>query len=171
MGVDQQRSTAANRPCVYPQSGRPGTARELVYMSGRTKFGRFLRRANSFPGYLHAVTTDDAQQIIADLMKVLSGDGASLLARPSTPRRKNVRGYQIRAAALVWRPGDGTHGADDPVQRTFSGAMTLQGQPVLRPPLPGRRADPLRPGSPRAHRPGGPGHQGEARDGLPRRRA
>ncbi|HEX7160319.1 MAG TPA: DEAD/DEAH box helicase, partial [Trebonia sp.] len=64
---------------VYPHSGRPGTARELIHLSGRTKFGRYLKRASTFPGYLPVITTDDAQQIIEDLIKVLSGDGAGLL--------------------------------------------------------------------------------------------
>jgi tRNA A-37 threonylcarbamoyl transferase component Bud32/very-short-patch-repair endonuclease len=107
---------------VFPQPSRPGTARELVYMSGRGKFGRYLKRAGRFPHYLPAITSDDAQQIIEDLMKVLAGNNAGLLTRTEHPRRKGVCGYRVRATAMVWRPGDGTHGADDPVSRTFSGA-------------------------------------------------
>ena len=116
---------------VYPQSGRPGTARELVYMSGRTKFGRYLKRVGRFPGYLQAITSDDAQQIIADLLRVLSGSGAGLLAEAEHPRRRGIRGYRLRTAALVWQPGDGTRGADDPVQRTFSGAAQPRVNPYF----------------------------------------
>ena len=45
------------------------------------------------------------------------------------------------------------------------------GQPVLRPPVPGRRADAVRPGRPRAHRPGPPRAAPQARGRVPRRRA
>jgi len=107
---------------VFPFSGRPGTARDLVYMSGMGKFGRYLKRANRFPGYLPAITRDDAQQIIADLMTVLAGQNAGLLGKAEHPRRKGTYGYRIRSTAMVWRPGEGTHGADDPLSRTFSGA-------------------------------------------------
>jgi very-short-patch-repair endonuclease len=54
-----------------------------------------------------------------------------LLTTAEHPRRKNVRGFQIRTAALVWRPGDGTRGADDPVQRTFSGAAQPRVNPYF----------------------------------------
>ena len=107
---------------VFPQPSRPGTARELVYMSGRGKFGRYLKRAGRFPGYLPVITTDDAQQIIEDLMKVLAGKNAGLLTTTDHPRRKGLHGYRVRATALIWRPGDGIQGADDPLSRTFSGA-------------------------------------------------
>jgi hypothetical protein len=115
---------ADERPAaiVFPFSGRPGTARELVYMSGRGKFGRYLKRANRFPGYLPVITSDHAQQIIGDLMRVLAGKNAGLLAKAEHPRRKGTYGYRVRSTAMVWRPGDGTHGADDPLSRTFSGA-------------------------------------------------
>ena len=116
---------------VYPQAGRPGTARELVYLSGRGKFGRYLRRAGRFPGSSRTLSGDDAQQIIADLMRVLSGEGAGLLTAAEDPRRRNVRGYRIRSAILVWQPGDGTRGASDPLTRTFSGAVEPRVNPYF----------------------------------------
>ena len=116
---------------VYPGAGRPGTARDLVFMSGQGKFGRYLKRACRFPGYLRAISRDDAQQIIGDLLRVLSGDGASLLTEAQHPRRRGARGYRIRAATLVWRPGDGTRGGDDPLSRTFSGAAAPRVNPYF----------------------------------------
>ncbi len=116
---------------VYPGAGRPGTARDLVFMSGRGKFGRYLKRAGRFPGYLRAISGDDAQQIIGDLLRVLSGDGASLLTEAQHLRRRGARGYRIRAATLVWRPGDGARGGDDPLARTFSGAAAPRVNPYF----------------------------------------
>ena len=100
-------------------------------MSGRGKFGRYLKRAGRFPGYLRAISGDDAQQIIGDLLRVLSGDGASLLTEAQHPRRRGARGYRIRAATLVWRPGDGARGGDDPLARTFSGAAAPRVNPYF----------------------------------------
>ena len=70
-------------------------------MSGRGKFGRYLKRAGRFPGYLRAISGDDAQQIIGDLLRVLSGDGASLLTEAQHLRRRGARGYRCRAPLLV----------------------------------------------------------------------
>jgi ATP-dependent helicase YprA (DUF1998 family) len=114
---------------VFPRPGRPGSPREHVNMSGRGKFGRYLKRAGRFPGYLGTVTSDDAQQIIGDLLKALAE--ARLLSDVEDPRRRGARGYRLRATALVWRPGDGTTGADDPLSRTFSGAARPRVNPFF----------------------------------------
>jgi serine/threonine protein kinase/very-short-patch-repair endonuclease len=105
---------------VFPRGGTPGSPRNHISMSGRGKFGRFLKRSETFPGYLPAITTDDAQQIIANLMKALAEAG--LLERAENPRRRGDQGYRVRGSILVWSPGDGTRGAADPLARTFSGA-------------------------------------------------
>ena len=89
-------------------------------MSGRGKFGRYLKRRTWFPGYVRAISSDDAQQIIDDLLRVLAAAG--LLTEAEHPYRRGAHGYRVRAATLVWRPGDGARGADDPLARTFSGA-------------------------------------------------
>jgi ATP-dependent helicase YprA (DUF1998 family)/serine/threonine protein kinase len=127
VGDADQRDAAI----VYPSTGRPGTARDLVFMSGRGKLGRYLKRAGRFPGYLQAISGDDAQQIISDLLKVLSGDRARLLTEAQNLRRRGARGYRVRAAALVWRPGDGARGGDDPLARTFSGAAAPRANPYF----------------------------------------
>ena len=68
-GVGRRRRRPARRGDRLPGTGRPGTARDLVFMSGRGKFGRYLKRAGRFPGYLRAISSDDAQQIIGDLLQ------------------------------------------------------------------------------------------------------
>ena len=81
---------AADEPSaatILPGPGRPGTARTMVAMSGRGKFGRYLKRATTFPDYLHALTSADAQAVIEDLLRVLAGDGAGLLSRTHEPHR------------------------------------------------------------------------------------
>ena len=163
-------ATGATRPSCYPQSGRPGTARELVHLSGADKFGRYLKRAGRFPGYLPAITSDDAQQIIADLLRVLSGRRrpAHRGGAPAAARRPRLPAPR-RRAGLAARRRHARRGRSAAADLQRRGAAA--GQPVLRPPLPGRRGNPGRADRPRAHRPGRPGHPREARGGLPRRRA
>ena len=66
------------------------------------------------------ITSDDAQQVIHDLLEVLAAAG--LITKVEDPYRRGTHGYRVRATALIWRPGDGTHGADDPLSRSFPGA-------------------------------------------------
>ncbi len=114
---------------VFARAGRPGSPREHVNLSGRGKFGRYLKRAGRFPGHLGVITSDDAQQIIADLLRVLGSAG--LVSEVEDPRRRHGAGYRVRATALVWRAGDGTAGVDDPLSRTFSGAARPRVNPYF----------------------------------------
>lgn len=116
-----ERGDKREASIVFPWAGKPGSDRSLEFFSGRTKLGQYLRRTGRFPGYAHRLSSDDAEQVIKDIMTVLAGDNAGLLIRVEDPRRKGTYGYQLRAAAMVWRPGDGTVGALNPVDRTFSG--------------------------------------------------
>lgn len=98
---DEWSVTKDNEPTVatvFARPGRPGSPREHVNLSGRGKFGRYLKRAGRFPGYLGAITSDDAQQIIADLLRALAscrpgqrGGG------PAPPPRDGVPGPGDRA--------------------------------------------------------------------------
>ena len=114
---------------VFARPGRPGSPREHVNLSGRGKFGRYLKRAGRFPGHLAAITSDDAQQIIADLLRALASAG--LASEAEDPRRRHGTGYRVRATALVWQPGGGTTGVEDPLSRTFSGAARPRVNPYF----------------------------------------
>lgn len=124
--VDPWVLTLGDRPAVgtaYPQGSRPGLDRSGLFMSGRGKFGKYLRRVH-FPG----LSTDDAQAIIADLLKTLV-DGGQVNEVSSAPERTGrfrgpahtpITGYRVSAACLVWRAGTGETGAHDPLTRTYA---------------------------------------------------
>jgi serine/threonine protein kinase/superfamily II DNA/RNA helicase/very-short-patch-repair endonuclease len=105
---------------VVARPGRAGGARDQVSMSGRGKFGRYIKRRTWFPGYEQVITSDDAQRVIHDLLEVLAAAG--LVTKVEDPYRRGMHGYRVRATGLIWRPGDGSHGADDPLSRSFPGA-------------------------------------------------
>ncbi|WP_199859964.1 protein kinase domain-containing protein, partial [Thermobifida halotolerans] len=65
--------TESDRPRVgtaYPQPSRPGMDRSGLFLSGRGKFGKYLRRV-----HFDDMGVDDAQDAIAFLLKVLTGAG------------------------------------------------------------------------------------------------
>lgn len=74
----------SDRPRIgtaYPQGSKPGADRSNVFLSGRNKFGKYLRREH----FTH-LSVDEAQQIIAELLEVLADN--NLVARVNeSPRR------------------------------------------------------------------------------------
>ena len=117
--------TESDRPRVgtaYPQPSRPGMDRSGLFLSGRGKFGKYLRRVH-FPD----MGVDDAQHAIEFLLRALAGVGL-VSEVEAAPRRAGYRrsstpaatGYRIDAACLIWRAGDGRNGVHDPLTRTYA---------------------------------------------------
>ncbi|WP_262402421.1 DEAD/DEAH box helicase [Actinomadura sp. CNU-125] len=104
---------------AYPRSGRAGGSRGDLNLSGRGRFGRHLRRAGRFPAWTDRIDTDEAQQIITGLLKVLHTHG--LVTEAFSPKNGGVPGYRINAAVIVWRAGDGEYGVADPLRWQFGG--------------------------------------------------
>ncbi|GAA0950926.1 protein kinase domain-containing protein [Nonomuraea longicatena] len=125
--IDPWVLTPGDRPKVgtaYAQGSRPGIDRSGLFMSGRGKFGKYLRRV-----HFTDLSTDEAQQVIVDTLKVLTK--AELVTKvESAPQRTGryprraagpvVTGYRISAAGLIWRAGTGETGVHDPLTRTYA---------------------------------------------------
>jgi superfamily II DNA/RNA helicase len=117
---------ANDRPRVgtaYPQPSRPGVERSGLFLSGRGKFGKYLRRV-----HFRGLPFDDCQLVIADLLFVLAEAGlvtrvaaapqqAGRFRRPTGP---TTTGFRVSAACLIWRAGTGEIGAHDPLTRTYA---------------------------------------------------
>lgn len=124
--VDPWVLTSTDRPRVataYAQGSRPGIDRTGVFLSGRGKVGKYLRRRH-FPG----MSTDDAQLAIEQLLELLAAAGLVeriTVAPERTGWRRRVAGptrtgYRVKAAALIWAVGAGEIGAIDPLTRTYA---------------------------------------------------
>ncbi|TCO58278.1 protein kinase domain-containing protein [Actinocrispum wychmicini] len=124
--VDPWVLSPSDRPQVgtaYPQGSRPGMDRSGLFLSGRGKFGKYLRRV-----HFTTLSTDEAQQVIVNLLEVLAG--AQLvekidLAPQRAGRYRRVTsptatGYRVAARCLIWRAGTGEAGAHDPLTRTYA---------------------------------------------------
>lgn len=99
-----------------------------TYVSERGGFGRFLRRESTFASYDVRLTTDDATEIIVDLFDALSRGG--LLEQVDTTR-DGTPAYQLPAAAMVWRVGDGTERMHDPVRMPSAPTVALPINPYF----------------------------------------
>ena len=110
---------------LFPSKSAPGAPRGNVFMSGLGNFGRYLRNSKGIGTHL---TADDAQQIIRDMLRVLEQCG--LITQ--VDNLDEVPGYRVKASAIIWRPGDGTKGAEDPLRRSFDSETTARVNPFFR---------------------------------------
>ena len=96
----------------------PWRDRSGLYLSGRGKFGKYLRRVH-FPD----MGVDDAQYAIEFLLKTMARVGLLTEVKPGRRRARRsstaATGYRINAGCLIWRAGDGNVGVHDPLTRTY----------------------------------------------------
>jgi ATP-dependent helicase YprA (DUF1998 family)/very-short-patch-repair endonuclease len=78
-----------------------------VYLSSRGGYGQFLRRRNTFPNFDGALKTDDAREMIQQILDALRVGGLVQIVQEAAGEG-DVNGYQVPAAALVWKVGAGT---------------------------------------------------------------
>ncbi|GAA4936960.1 DEAD/DEAH box helicase [Streptomonospora halophila] len=99
---------------VYIEPGRTGKLRTDKHITARGAFGRYLRHPGRFahvvPG---AISLDDAQLVIDDLVAVLTGLG---LLTPIEEKRA-ATGYRLKSSGLIWRAGSGEAGVSDPLRK------------------------------------------------------
>lgn len=99
---------------AYPGPGQKGASRHALNLSGRSALGRYLKRPGLFSFYPGALTSDDAQDVIRDVMAVLEQTG--LLAQ--FPGEQGA-GYRVKASAIIWRAGTGEGSVADPLRKTI----------------------------------------------------
>ncbi|MFD6095262.1 protein kinase [Nocardiopsis flavescens] len=120
------RSDRAKVAVAYPAPSKRTLNPNGLFLSGRGKYAKFLKRVDdSFKN----LSTHELQQAIADLLEVLADAG--LLTRvktvPGHARHRfhrtdgeAVTGYQVDAGCLLWKAGEGRFGAQDPLTRTYA---------------------------------------------------
>ena len=115
LGDGETLFTAAK---LWPNSrGRLGANqdRDALYLSGLSGFGQYLRRHNTFPNLSSPLKVEDSSAIIVDLCEALRKEGI-LEAVDSTTGPNAVKAYRIKAAAMIWKAGDGKTVPVDPVR-------------------------------------------------------
>ena len=97
---------------AYPRSRRPKDYGGDLFLSARSRFGRFLRRPTTFREWKTPLGLGDAQKMIADLLCALREAGLVTVVDETG----DVPGYQLSAAGMRWRAGDGTRPVHDPTR-------------------------------------------------------
>ncbi len=103
---------------LFPRSRQVHTNDEYlgnVFVSGRGGYGQFLRRRTNFPEYSGNISTDEAQDIIGQILEALRVGGLVEIVQEAR-KPDDVHGYQIPASALIWTPGDGERVFHDPIR-------------------------------------------------------
>ena len=100
---------------VFPRPRGNSDDRLYSFLSGRSAFASFLRRATTFAEHDHKISVTESEEIIKGLLGLLNRAG--LIAESISPRDKgDVSGYQVSAAAMIWRAGDGSQPFHDPIR-------------------------------------------------------
>jgi ATP-dependent helicase YprA (DUF1998 family)/very-short-patch-repair endonuclease len=86
-----------------------------VYLSARGGYGQFLRRKNTFPNFEGALKTNDANEMIQQILNALRVGGLVEIVQASN-EQDEVNGYQVPASAMVWKVGNGTKPFHDAIR-------------------------------------------------------
>lgn len=100
---------------AFARSGKAGASRNDLNLSSRSALGRYLQQPGRFPRTAGKIDRDDAQKIISDLLRTLERLGLLRVVVPAEV--SGAPGYRLKASAILWRAGDGTRGAEDPLRR------------------------------------------------------
>ena len=121
-----ERSTIAF-PCAKGSSrGGP-----FIFLSPRGGFGVYLRRPGTIADLEGGLTLEEVGRVITDLMDHLTVPG--ILHRAKEPRSDgHAAGYQLNAAALVWRVGHGERAFHDPIRVPRAPSAGLRTNPFFR---------------------------------------
>lgn len=96
------------RACVLYPSISPGLTApgNHIYLSDRSMFANYLMRQGTFAGLEERLKRTDASEIIQGLLRALEIAGLVEMVVPIDPDT-GVPGYQLVAAGMVWKAGDG----------------------------------------------------------------
>ena len=97
--------TPKSASAVAPRARRRNDFGGHTYLSSRGGFGRYLRRQHTLPNHTDRLDLASTDRIITDLFAALERAG---LLQQVGETGDGTAAYQIPAAAMRWRAGDGT---------------------------------------------------------------
>ncbi|UXW85679.1 DEAD/DEAH box helicase [Microbacterium azadirachtae] len=101
----------ANVGIAIPEAGSKGGARNVLTLTGRGAYGRWLRQPDRFGV---ALSPSEADEVIVSLIAVL--ERAGIVTKVIDEKSS---GYRLRSSAIVLHMGKGKHGAPDPLRRRY----------------------------------------------------
>lgn len=114
-GVDEDEKMERARILFPTISPNYPISANYIFLSERSGFALYLMRQNTFTDYRERLKRIDAHRIIRDLLAALEIGG--LVEKViSEDNGLGVPGYQLVAAALQWKAGEGTRISLDPIR-------------------------------------------------------
>ncbi|MGQ0464797.1 MAG: DEAD/DEAH box helicase [Sporichthyaceae bacterium] len=123
-----ENETRTREGTVFPRSAPRFSGREDLNVSGRSAYGRYLRRDSDGLGKASLTDPQDALSAIEDLFRVFERTGLVT----QVVEADGVPGYRLKASALRWVVGDGTKGADDKLRRSGNADAVTRVNPFFR---------------------------------------
>jgi len=117
---------------AIPRPGRPGLGRNILNLTGRGSFGRYLR---STRGLAHGLSVEESQQAINTMLSVLAANNVIIPVDVSLGpggRGPSEAGYRLRASSIGWVGGDGTKGATDALRKHLDDEAVARVNPFFR---------------------------------------
>jgi len=101
---------------LYPRARRNNDHGGDRFLSPKSGFGQYIRKSPVAVNYGQKINQEETSTIIRELLDRLRQYG--LVSLVQEPINENDQpGYQINAASMIWKSGDGTHGYHDPIRR------------------------------------------------------
>jgi superfamily II DNA/RNA helicase/very-short-patch-repair endonuclease len=98
---------------AYPRMRKQYDHALVLRISSRSGYARYLRSAGVLPGT--KLNAKASQEVIVDLLSALAVAGIVDVVKKATDE-DDVPGYQVQAAAMIWKAGDGETPYQDPVR-------------------------------------------------------
>lgn len=117
---------------AIPRPGRPGLGRNILNLTGRGSFGRYLRSSR---GLARDMSVDESQQAINTMLSVLAANNVIIpvdVALGPGGRGPSEAGYRLRASSIRWVGGDGTKGATDALRKHLDDEAVARVNPFFR---------------------------------------
>lgn len=112
--IDENEKLEHAAICL-PRSRQRNEYAGNVFLSGRSAFGQYLRRRDTFTHLNEKISLEETQLIIQQLLEALQIAGILEKVREAQ-NDDDVCGYQLVASALRWQAGDGTTTLNDPLR-------------------------------------------------------
>jgi len=119
-GLDEneQVSEMIHSSVLYPRARRHNDYGGDKFLSSRSGYGQYLRRSPIAVEYGDNLTLTDTDRLLRELLDRLRLHGlVEVVVNNTEGIEYSVPGYQINAAAMVWKSGDGKTGYYDPIRR------------------------------------------------------
>lgn len=102
---------------LFPRVRRQNDYGGDIFLSPQSGYGQYLRRSPIAREHGHRLNLADTQRILRELLDRLRQHGLIEIAREAGRGDDETPGYQINAAAMIWKTGDGICGYHDPIRR------------------------------------------------------